>query len=190
MNKKVLTVCVILLLSVGIAGILLAGFFEKQSYPLKYSEYVDKYCAEYGVPRSLVYAVIRTESRFDPEAVSRVGAKGLMQLMPDTYSWLSRLMECDEEPEKITDPETNIKYGVYYLGHLYKRFGSASWETALAAYNAGHGRIGQWLQDSRYSDDGKTLKEIPIAETRNYLKTVFDAKEKYEKIYGKELDLG
>lgn len=182
-GKKRIAVCLILLLILAVTAVFAVDELQKKSYPREYSEFVSKYCAEYEVPESLAYAVIRTESGFKKDAVSRAGAVGLMQLMPDTYSWLSRLMGVEEVPDMISDPETNIRYGIYYLHHLYNRFGSESWETAAAAYNAGHGRVTQWLADSRYSDDGVTLKEIPISETENYVKKVFSAKKKYEKLY-------
>ena len=181
-----------LIIALVIFAVIAAAFFiaydkiNKSLYPLEFTEFIDKYCDEYDVPRSLAYAVIRTESGFDPSAVSRVGAIGLMQLMPDTFSWLSRLMEIEERPELISDPETNIRYGIYYLHHLYIRFGSASWDTVLAGYNAGHGRVTQWLADAQYSDDGVTLKNIPYEETRSYIKKVNSARDKYITIYSME----
>ncbi|MBP5155166.1 MAG: lytic transglycosylase domain-containing protein [Clostridia bacterium] len=183
MNYKKLIVCAVLLVAFGTGAFLAVGAIQKSRYPCEFSEFVEKYCAEYDVPKSLVYAVIRTESGFNKDAVSRAGAKGLMQLTPDTFSWLSRIMEIEERPELITDPETNIRYGVYYLGYLYRRYGSASWETALAGYNAGHNRVANWLEDERYTDDGKTLKSIPIEETANYIPKVIKAMEKYESLY-------
>ncbi|MBO4452475.1 MAG: lytic transglycosylase domain-containing protein [Clostridia bacterium] len=185
MKAFLITVSVIVVLAAIICTVLFAVVPEvkKQSYPREYSEYVGKYCAEYDVPEPLVYAVIKTESNFKADAVSRVGAIGLMQLMPDTFSWLSRLMKVEEQPDMISDPETNIRYGVYYLHHLYNRFGGVSWDTALAGFNAGHGRVGNWLKDSRYSDDGTTLKYIPIEETSNYVEKVNRIKEVYEELY-------
>ncbi len=154
---------------------------QKRLYPREFSEYVTKYSAEYEVPEALVYAVIHTESNFNPNARSHAGAIGLMQLVPDTLDWLSRLLDEEAPTGEITDPETNIKYGTYYLRHLYDRFGS--WDTALAAYNAGHGRVGNWLIDSRYSDDGVNLKNIPIEETRNYVNKVNERLEHYKRLY-------
>ncbi|MBR6562366.1 MAG: lytic transglycosylase domain-containing protein [Clostridia bacterium] len=185
-KKTALIVCVVMLALLGLACVLSVGEVQKLFYPREYTEYVTAYAAEYGVPEPLVYAVIRAESGFDERAESRVGAKGLMQMMPDTLDWLSRLIG-EETPTDIFDPETNVKYGTYYLRHLYDRFGS--WETALAAYNAGHGRVAEWLNDSRYSDDGQMLTEIPISETRNYVNKVMGNFDTYNKLYynGEEL---
>lgn len=181
MKKSRIAVACLLLIAFGITALLFADKIEKKMYPREYSDYVTKYAAEYGVDEALVYAVILTESSFDTDARSHAGAIGLMQLMPDTLDWLSRLMGEKEPTGEITDPETNIKYGTYYLHHLITRFGSA--DTALAAYNAGHGRVANWLDDTRYSDDGKTLKEIPLSETKNYVNRVNERYNKYKKIY-------
>ena len=183
MKYSKLIISLLLLAAFAVGAFLTVGWIQRSRYPRDYSEYVEKYSDEYSVPQSLVYAVIRTESSFKKDAVSRAGAVGLMQITPDTFSWLSRIMEIEEKPELIDDPETNIKYGVYYLRYLYERYGSYSWETACAGYNAGHNRVSGWLEDSRYSSDGKTLKEIPIGETRGYIEKVFSAKEKYESLY-------
>ncbi len=176
--------CVIILLVLAFVSVLAVDKLQKRFYPREYSEFVTKYSAEYNVPEALVYSVIHVESNFDPDAESHAGAKGLMQLVPDTLDWLSRLLDEEAPTGEITDPETNIKYGTYYLRHLYDRFGS--WDTALAAYNAGHGRVGNWLTDSRYSDDGVNLKNIPIEETRNYVNKVHDNLEHYNKLYYKD----
>ena len=179
-NAK-LIICLAALLAFAIVAVFFASDMQKKLYPREFEEYVSKYCQEYDVPEPLVYAVIKTESSFNPNAHSHAGAYGLMQLIPDTLDWLSRLLDEAAPTGEITDPETNIKYGTYYLRHLYDRFGS--WDTALAAYNAGHGRVGSWLKDSRYSDDGVNLKNIPIEETYNYVNKVNELQKKYQEIY-------
>lgn len=173
--------CLVALVALAVSAIIIVPYVRQQLYPREYAEYVTKYCNEYDVPEALVYAVIQTESNFNPNAVSRVGAKGLMQLMPDTLDWLSRLLGEDYPSGDITDPETNIKYGTYYLRHLYDRFDN--WDTALAAYNAGHGRVSGWLEDSRYTDDGISLKNIPLEETKNYVNKVNASYNQYTEIY-------
>ena len=184
MKKGKGTLLIVLLLLLAIIPLLATETVQKQIYPREFSEYVTKYAFEYEVPEAMVYAVIHVESDFDPNAQSHAGAYGLMQLIPDTLDWLSRLLDEDAPTGEITDPETNIKYGTYYLRHLYRRFGN--WDTALAAYNAGHGRVANWLTDSRYSDDGVTLKEIPIDETKNYVNKVNFYLRNYKKLYYKE----
>ena len=180
-------IVVLLLLAIfATVAFLCIDDIEKLFYQREFAEYVAKYSNEFDVPEALVYAVIRTESNFDPEARSSVGAIGLMQLMPDTLDWLARLLDEEAPTGEITDPETNIKYGTYYLRHLYDRFGN--WDTAIAAYNAGHGRVALWLKNSEYSDDGITLKKIPFEETRNYVNKVTGNYNTYKKLYYNDED--
>lgn len=186
-RKKLLSIIIPLVLIVlfAFAAIIAVSELEKQFYPREYKDYVEQYADEYDVPPELVYAVIQTESNFEVNARSGAGAQGLMQLMPETLEWISRNLLKEPEPTgDILDPETNIKYGTYYLHYLKERFGN--WETAVAAYNAGHNRVESWLSDSRYSDDGETLKHIPITETRNYVEKVFASRDEYADIYYKK----
>ena len=156
--------------------------FEKQSYPQDYAEYVTVYAETYGIPENLVYSVIRTESDFESGAISRVGAIGLMQLMPDTFKWLTDDVLFEHmEVGMLYDPETNIRYGTYYLSYLYDRYGN--WDLALAAYNGGLGNVDKWLADPAYADGLGGLKKIPFKETRQFVKRVSEAWEKYDKLY-------
>lgn len=172
------------------AAVLLFGAFAgsfktvtKLLYPQKYSEFVEKYSAEYGVDEALLYAVIRTESSFDSSAVSAANAVGLTQITPETFEWLK--MKLGEADADITlfDPETSIRYGAFFLGYLLDEFGEA--RTALAAYHAGRGRINSWLTDPEISPDGKTLDKIPVKETAHYVKKVTEAFNVYNNLYYK-----
>ena len=182
---KGLVIAVIVLISIGL------GFFadfivtccEKSAYPRGYSEYVTIYAEKYGVPQTLVYAVIRTESDFESGAVSGAGAVGLMQLMPSTFKWLTDDMLFEHlESGMLYDPETNIRYGTYCLSYLYDRYGR--WDLALAAYNGGLGNVDEWLEDDRYADGEGGLKRIPFKETRQFVSRVTEAWEMYERLYG------
>ena len=179
-------ITVIVLISIGL------GFFadfvvtccEKSAYPRGYSEYVTIYAEKYGVPETLVYAVIRTESDFESGAVSGAGAVGLMQLMPSTFKWLTDDMLFEHlESGMLYDPETNIRYGTYCLSYLYDRYGR--WDLAIAAYNGGLGNVDEWLTDDRYADGEGGLKKIPFKETRQFLSRVTEAWEMYDKLYAK-----
>lgn len=180
-HKVILAAVALTAIVMTVGYFVLSRYIKKQMYPLKYEEYVAKYAAEFDVPQEIVFAVIFAESSFRENAVSRVGATGLMQLMPDTYTWLAKMKGEAYEEGGLTNPETNIKYGVYYLSYLYKRFGN--WDTALAAYNAGHGRVSGWLSDTRYSDDGVTLKAIPYPETEQFVKKINKVKLIYVDLY-------
>lgn len=176
-------VLLILVLSITI-GLLFDGiltFTERHTHPKKYEETVTRYATEYSIPKSIVFAVIKCESDFNPAAVSSAGAIGLMQMMPDTYEWLCKKTGDLCIPAMLYDPETNIRYGTYLLSFLYTRYGN--WDTALAAYNAGLGNVDQWLEDPAYAGENGTLKEIPYKETRNYIKRVNEARRLYESLY-------
>ena len=148
-----------------------------RNYGFKYEEYVERYSAEYSVPQEVIYAVIKCESDFVPDAVSPKGAVGLMQMMPETYDWLCTKL--GETRDSLYNPETSIKYGTYYLSYLWDRFGI--WENCFAAYNAGDTKVSSWLENAEYAEDGR-LTYIPYEETRKYVKKVNDAVEAYKEL--------
>ena len=159
---------------------------ERRLYPLYYTDVVEASADEFRLPPELVYAVILTESSFDADAVSSAGAKGLMQLTDDTNEWVAWRLGEESEPSRIFEPGLNIRRGCYLLSYLYERFGG--WNEALAAYNAGVGRVDGWLDDLLYSSDQKTLivDKLPIEETRSYIAKVLKSAEKYKKLYFEE----
>ena len=142
---------------------------------------VELYSEEYGVPEYIVYSVIRVESGFDESAVSSKGAIGLMQLTPSTFEWLLTKTKETLSKEALYSPNVNIKYGTYYLRYLYVQF--SDWDMALAAYNAGPGRVSSWLADDSLTDEDGKLQIIPFEETKNYVKKVNDTIEVYKRLY-------
>ena len=173
---------ILLVIAVWIAAGELKERHQKFMYPQKYSEYVEYYCEKYDVPTDIVYSVIHTESGFDEKVISHAGAIGLMQITPDTYDWLLYVRK-EEKLSELTDPETCIDFGTYFLSYLYRKFGN--WDTAFAAYNAGMNRVSEWLADERYAKDGE-LVYVPYTETRNYVKKVNNTIVKYKQIYESE----
>ena len=168
----------VLALSAGWAVLQLA-------YPLKYTDAVERYAAQYGLSPALVYGIIHTESRFRPDAVSPIGARGLMQITEETFEWARwRCGDDDATYEQLFDPETNIRYGAYILSLLLKEFGQP--EEALAAYHAGWGSVKNWLSTEEYSSDGVTLLNIPFKDTAQYVPRVKHAAQIYSKVYGKD----
>lgn len=153
----------------------------KLFYPIKYEEFVEKYSAEYEVDQNLIYAIIKTESSFNPDAVSSANAEGLTQITPETFEWLKMKLGEEDENLSLFDPETSIKYGAFFISLLLDEFGET--DTALAAYHAGRGRINDWLENPEISPDGKTLSDIPIPETAHYVKKVNKAFNVYNKMY-------
>lgn len=172
-------VAAVLLIIVGYFGY---NKYIESTYPIKYQSYVEKYAAENHLNKYFVYAVIRTESGFDPSAESNVGARGLMQIMEDTFDWIKFKSDDDEAVYyDMYDAETNIKYGCRLLGYLMEEFGSI--EVAAAAYHAGRGNVNEWLADKRYSLDGVHLDKIPISDTAHYVNKITKAMDKYVRLY-------
>ncbi|MCI8553596.1 MAG: lytic transglycosylase domain-containing protein [Clostridiales bacterium] len=188
-RKRGLLPLFILLAVVALEFFLLRAGYRKYMqavYPVGYTELVHACAEEYGFPPSLIFAVIRTESEFDPSAVSSAGARGLMQMTENTFEWAQRRAAVEQEltSDQLFDPEISVRYGVYVLSLLRERFENTN--TLLAAYNAGMGNAAKWLGDSRYSEDGVTLKRIPFEETREYVEKVRDAQSMYQELYKME----
>ena len=156
----------------------------KKRYPLGYKEYVFCYADEYGLERGLVFSVIKTESDFNKDAVSNKGAIGLMQIKVQTAEYIASKLGVKEFD--LYSAQTNVQFGCYYLRYLIDRFKNV--ETALVAYNAGEGRVSEWLKNEEYSSDKTTLKVVPYSESKNYLRKIKKSFAKYEKLYGKILD--
>nr|WP_242480328.1 lytic transglycosylase domain-containing protein [Rhodovibrio sodomensis] len=128
--------------------------------------------------RALVLAIVRQESGFDPAAVSRAGARGMMQLMPATARHTARSLGLDPDRHSLDDPAFNLLLGSAYMDRLMRRY-DGSLLLAVTAYNAGPGRVGDWLK--RYGDPRSPqidpvdwVETLPFAETRNYIQRVFE----------------
>ena len=178
-NILVLLACAVL---IGLFTDFVLTQAEKKIYPKKYSEYVEKYSDEFGVPEKVIYAVIKTESNFESTAVSSASAYGLMQLTEETFNDVARMLGESPSAFDIYSPDVNIRYGTRYLLYLYQMY-DGNWDTALAAYNAGLGNVNKWLADESLSDGKGNLTDIPFTETRNYVRKVNYAMERYEKLY-------
>ncbi len=162
-----------------LTALLAVGIFfgVKACFPVPYRDAVK----ESGLEPSLVYAVMKAESGFDEDAVSRSGAVGLMQLRPATARFICELTGVAFFEDKLTEGEYNLRLGCLYLKYLLQKFPVR--ETALAAYNAGEGTVGDWLTDPSCSKDGLTLTRIPYPETRGYLKKIKNFRKIYEFFY-------
>ncbi len=187
-KRRIIAVTLITLIAIlaGFAVDLIWGAIEKGTHPDNYSEYVEKYASEYNIPEYVVYAVIKVESDFDADAESSAGARGLMQIMPETFEWLTGDEHLGENLHKreLFDAEVNIRYGTYYLNYLYQKF-DRNWNTAFAAYNGGEGNVAKWLDNPLYSDGNGNLTDIPFAETEKYVTKVNREIATYKKLYQK-----
>ena len=130
---------------------------------ISYIEEAEYYSNRYGIDVYVTLAVIGTESGFNPRAVSYKGAVGLMQLMPSTAEWVSEKLNVEYNYDALLDAEYNIMLGTYYLSYLLKSF---DYEYAIAAYNAGEGKVREW------QSMGIEVEDIPYKETKEYVKRV------------------
>ena len=163
--RKLLILALILVVTVCLI-FLLSTWLLKRTYPMRYKDVILQYSLEYELDPYLVFAVIWVESRFDSAATSRQGARGLMQIVPTTGSWAAEKLGIEEyDDDSLYDPDINVKIGCWYISYLKKLF-SEDMNLVLAAYNGGSGNVRKWLNDSRYSRDGKTLDKIPFNETK------------------------
>ena len=134
--------------------------FYRKNYPVNYRETVLKYAAEYDMDPAFILAVMKTESDFDPNAVSEADARGLMQVAETTFDWIkNKLGDGETTFGDMFTPETNIRYGVFFLHYLYREFGSL--ELAAAAYHAGRGAV-----------NGILIKSAEALETTHSVNTV------------------
>jgi len=177
-----IAVAIILLFLLSVGTALFGKVMDRRTYQLKYPELIEKYAAEYELDPYLVAAVIHVESSNDPQAVSKSGALGLMQVMPKTGEWIADKLDISPFTEELlTEPALNIRMGCWYLAFLRGRF-DANFIHMIAAYNAGHGNVERWLADETLSRDGE-LTTIPIEETENYVEKIQRAYEKYKTLY-------
>lgn len=154
-------------------------YIQKIKYPLKFKEEVFKYSKEHNVDPYLIYAIIKAESNFNPDATSRKNAKGLMQITDKTGLWGAERLGLEGFVEdELYNPDTNIRIGCWYVRQLMKEFDN-NMDLVIAAYNGGSGNVSEWLKNKELSRTGKTLEKIPFKETDNYLKKV----KKYHSIY-------
>lgn len=154
-------------------------------YPLKYKNEIIEFSKKYDVDKFLVFAVVNVESKFNPTAKSSKGAMGLMQITPKTGEYISTLLDV-KQGYNLEDVNTNLEFGTYYLSYLAGKFEDV--DTVICSYNAGEGRVNEWLKNESLSKDGKKLDQIPYSETREYLKKIKKSLENYKKIYSKFVD--
>jgi soluble lytic murein transglycosylase len=156
--------------------------FWDMFYPLGWRAEIASAALKGAVDPLLVSAVVREESSYNPLVRSRVGARGLMQLMPDTARPLARARGMDfRDGDLLDDPAANVELGAAYLGWLVREFGEA--RLAVAAYNAGPNRVKEWWA-ARKSDDLEVwVEQIPYNETRNFVRRVSVGYEEYRRLY-------
>lgn len=170
-------------------GILLVSVFfrsriARAEYPCRYSEYVTYYAAKYDIDPLILYSFIRTESNFDPDAQSDAGARGLMQITEVTFDWIKTKIAPDEDLtfDDLFDPETNIRFGSYFVAYCLLRYDNHL-ATAAAAYHSGVGTVDGLLADPACSPDGQTLTHYPYPQMRRYVHKITTGYQRYQEIY-------
>lgn len=188
MRKKLLIICAAMLAVYALMS--LPPVQKKFLYPFPYRATVENYSSRWKVDKFLAISVMKVESNFAEAAHSSSGAVGLMQIMPETAVWIAA--QLGEPPDKISadiknlhDPDTNIRYGTWYLAELEDEFNGND-VLALAAYNAGRGNVREWMRQNHWSENFSAVDEIPYAETRDYVKRVLHCREKYSKLYSSQ----
>lgn len=152
-------------------------------YPLPHRDIVFAMADEYNVDPYLVFAIIRAESKFQNTAESPVGAKGLMQIMPETAQWIAKQLNVDSfKDDDLHKPEVNIRFGCWYIRDLNNEF-EGNIPLQVAAYNAGRGKVTQWIQEGKWDGDPKNIEGIPFPETKQYVKNVLGNYKAYKAIY-------
>ena len=170
-KKNIILLCLVLLVILTIIAI---GFVSTKKYGLIYYKEVEKISSEYALDCNLVMAIIKTESSFDENAVSRANAIGFMQLVPPTAEWVAANNNIEYSEKLLFDYKYNIKLGCLYFKYLLTRF-DENW--AIIAYNAGETNVKRWIEAGIQQD------EIPFKESREYLKRVQENRKLYDRIF-------
>jgi soluble lytic murein transglycosylase len=176
-----------------IAAVVMAPWADKAvqelALPLRHEDVIRQQAADKHLDPTLIAGVIYVESHFRDQT-SHAGAKGLMQLMPSTADYIARKSGGTRfEQGDLATPQINISYGSWYLRYLLQKY-HGNEPLALAAYNAGEGKVDGWWNDaSSRGEDFAVARHIPFAETREYVAKVLSARREYRHQYARELGL-
>jgi soluble lytic murein transglycosylase len=156
--------------------------------PLRHDDIIRQQARDKGLDPALIAAVIYEESRFRDQT-SHAGARGLMQITPETARFIARDSGGTQFTQAdLATPQVNISYGSYYLRYLMRRY-EGNDELAIAAYNAGETNVDRWVRRAGGPQAFDTIGDIPFPETRAYVQGVFDHRQDYREHYSDELGL-
>ena len=182
LGRLFLIVAVLLVIAVviGVSRFDIGGTIDELTLPLRHDDIIRQQAREKGVPADLIAAVIYEESKFQDQT-SSAGARGLMQITPDTADTIETLSGGETFVyEDLADPELNIRYGTFYLAYLLDKY-DGDVVAALAAYNAGEGNADAW------GGARMTIDDIEFPETYDYVQDVLERREQYRDKYADEL---
>ena len=189
-RRVTLTLGVALLAALAAAVIVprLPDVVRELALPLAHEDIIRQQASAKELDASLLAAVIYAESRFR-DATSHAGARGLMQITPETARYIANLSGGTAfEQGDLATPQVNISYGAFYLRYLLERYDQNT-VLALAAYNGGEGNVDRWLKEASLSERAFGKEQIPFTETREYVDRVLDARTSYREKYSRELGL-
>jgi soluble lytic murein transglycosylase len=177
-----------------LGGMLLAPVFRDAvreiGLPLRHEDIIRQQASQKGIDPALLAAVIYAESKFREGQISPAGARGLMQVTPDTAHYIARLSGGTSfETGDLARPQINIAYGSYYLRYLLRKYGGSK-VLAVAAYNAGEANVDRWAATARQRGKAFSAATIPFPETRAYVDRVLSARADYRSRYSRELGIG
>lgn len=178
-SKVTLTVILALLLLLFFNAGNIGRFF----FPIPYRQMIFREAAGAGLDSYLIAAMVKTESNYNPGAVSVKGARGLMQIMPETGKWVAGKKGLQGfDPDLLFNPEYNVKIGVWYISELYREYNGDT-VLVLAAYNAGRGNVNKWLNQNNWTGDRGSIDQIPFPETRQFIRKVLFYQQVYRYLY-------
>lgn len=177
---------VVLVLALAVIALLFvrSEWMSRWLYPVHFREEIASVSKDYELDAHLVAAIIRVETNYKPEAVSKKGAIGIMQLMPDTADWIINKGGFKGiTPDSISrDPRDGMEIGSWYLNELSRQFGG-NMVKVIAAYNAGPGTVNRWLNEGTWDGEFATVDQVPYGETRHYIQRVIYYYNKYKTLY-------
>ena len=153
-------------------------------FPLPYMQPIISWSQQRQLNPLLVTALIRQESRFEPKIRSVAGATGLMQVMPDTGSWIAEKIQLKKY--NLENPDDNVKLGTWFLDYTHQEYNNNSM-LAVASYNAGPGNVSDWLAKYGLGDPDAFIEVIPFAETKGYVEAVFSNYWNYLRLYNPDI---
>ncbi len=184
--KKQRSKASVLLFFLAVIVFIVGMFFVLREllFPKAYEQFTDEYSQYYDIDEDFIFAVINTESGFDKNAKSDVGASGLMQIMENAFTWSKKhlnVIHTDISYDDLMNPEYNIEYGCCMLSYYYEKYDSL--ELAAAAYHAGTTQVDEWLSDGVISATDFDYNDIPSSATSHYVKKVMRAYKAYKYFY-------
>lgn len=192
-RRRIAAVVAAAILGAGVAAVVagvgpLGDAVREITLPLRHEDIIRQQAADKDLDPALIAAVIYEESRFRDQT-SHAGARGLMQVTPATADFIAqRSGGTAFTSEDLATPQVNISYGAYYLRYLLDRYGDDQ-TLAIAAYNAGEGRLDRWVEEVGGTDDFDASEDIPFPETHAYVENVEERQKEYRKNYADELGL-